>query len=119
MFTGIIEELGTVVDVVDLGSAARLRVRGELVTADARHGDSIAVNGVCLTVVTLADGCFTADVMAESLKRSSLGAHSITQCLALEITSGRQEANIISSPSPCSRRTRRQRFARSDPFQRG
>ncbi|MCW2715643.1 MAG: riboflavin synthase subunit alpha [Frankiales bacterium] len=73
MFTGIVEELGEVVAVDDLGDAARLTVRGRVVTSDAAHGDSIAVNGVCLTVVTNEDGAFTADVMAETLKRSSLG----------------------------------------------
>ncbi|GAA5198842.1 riboflavin synthase [Rugosimonospora acidiphila] len=73
MFTGIVEELGNVVGVTDLGDAARLTVRGPLVTADASHGDSIAVNGVCLTVVETADGTFTADVMKETLDRSSLG----------------------------------------------
>lgn len=74
MFTGIVEELGEVVAVEDVQDAARFRVRGQLVTEGARHGDSIAVNGVCLTVVDTADGEFTADVMAETLKRSSLGA---------------------------------------------
>ena len=74
MFTGIVEELGTVVAVESLSDAARLTVRGPVVTADAHHGDSIAVNGVCLTVVTLADQTFTADVMNETLSRSSLGS---------------------------------------------
>ena len=79
MFTGIIEELGEVVAVEDLGDATRLTVRGERVTADATHGDSIAVNGVCLTVTdpgaaAARAGTFTADVMAETLRRSSLGA---------------------------------------------
>ena len=74
MFTGIVEELGEVVAVEALQDASRLTVRGPLVTSDARHGDSIAVNGVCLTVVDSSDGAFTADVMAETLKRSSLGA---------------------------------------------
>src|SRR5579875_3590729 len=73
MFTGIVEELGEVVDKDDLGDSARFTIRGPLVTADAGHGDSIAVNGVCLTVVeVLGDGRFTADVMAETLNRSSL-----------------------------------------------
>lgn len=72
MFTGIVEELGTVDGVDDLGDAARLTVRGSLVTSDAKPGDSIAVSGVCLTVVDLADGTFTADVMKETLDRSSL-----------------------------------------------
>ena len=74
MFTGIVEELGEVVAVEELGDASRFTLRGPLVTEDARHGDSIAVNGVCLTVVDAGDGTFTADVMAETLKRSSLGA---------------------------------------------
>ncbi|MET9644232.1 riboflavin synthase [Streptomyces syringium] len=74
MFTGIVEELGEVVAVENLGDSSRFTLRGPLVTEDAKHGDSIAVNGVCLTVVDTADGAFTADVMAETLKRSSLGA---------------------------------------------
>ncbi|MGW8970857.1 riboflavin synthase [Streptomyces platensis] len=74
MFTGIVEELGEVAAVEDLGDASRFRLRGPVVTQDAKHGDSIAVNGVCLTVVDTADGEFTADVMAETLNRSSLGA---------------------------------------------
>ncbi|TJZ44150.1 riboflavin synthase [Streptomyces piniterrae] len=74
MFTGIVEELGEVVTIENLGDSSRFRLRGPLVTEDAKHGDSIAVNGVCLTVVDTADGEFTADVMAETLKRSSLGA---------------------------------------------
>ncbi|MGD3107112.1 riboflavin synthase [Streptomyces sp. YGL11-2] len=74
MFTGIVEELGEVAAIEDLGDAARFRLRGPLVTEGAKHGDSIAVNGVCLTVVDTAGGEFTADVMAETLKRSSLGA---------------------------------------------
>jgi riboflavin synthase len=73
MFTGIVEELGTVAGLVDLGAAARITVRGPLVTADAAGGDSVAVNGVCLTVVDIEDGTFTADVMKETLDRSSLG----------------------------------------------
>ncbi|MGW4164067.1 riboflavin synthase [Streptomyces sp. NPDC004788] len=74
MFTGIVEELGEVVAVEQLQDASRFRLRGPVVTEGAQHGDSIAVNGVCLTVVEFGDGEFTADVMAETLKRSSLGA---------------------------------------------
>jgi riboflavin synthase len=74
MFTGIVEELGAVTGRDTLADAARLTIRGPIVTADAGHGDSIAVNGVCLTVAELlADGQFTADVMAETLDRSNLG----------------------------------------------
>jgi riboflavin synthase len=73
VFTGIVEELGEVVGKENLADAARFTIRGPVVTADAGHGDSIAVNGVCLTVVeVLPDGAFTADVMQETLNRSSL-----------------------------------------------
>ncbi|HEX3778967.1 MAG TPA: riboflavin synthase [Pseudonocardiaceae bacterium] len=72
MFTGIVEERGEVVEVEQLPDAARLTVAGPLVTADARHGDSIAVSGVCLTVVEVAGGRFTVDVVHETLQRSSL-----------------------------------------------
>jgi riboflavin synthase len=74
VFTGIVEELGSVVAVEPLADSARLRIRGPLVTSDAVHGASIAVNGVCLTVVEHGDGEFAADVMQETLDRSSLGA---------------------------------------------
>ena len=74
MFTGIVEELGSVVGIERERDAVRLRIRGPLVTSDAVPGASIAVNGVCLTVVDHADGEFTADVMQETLDRSSLGA---------------------------------------------
>jgi len=73
MFTGIVEELGEVVSVEHLRGAARVAVRGPRVTADARPGDSIAVNGTCLTVTGLSGDEFTADVMAETLHRTGLG----------------------------------------------
>ncbi|MFX0576513.1 riboflavin synthase [Nocardia nepalensis] len=74
MFTGIVEELGEIVATEELADAARLTIRGKLVTSDAGHGDSIAVNGVCLTVVDVVDGdSFTVDVMQETLNRSSIG----------------------------------------------
>src|SRR3954470_14005052 len=74
MFTGIVEELGTVEALEDQGDAVRLTVRGAHVTADARLGDSIAVNGCCLTVAERDDETFTADVMRETLDKTSLGA---------------------------------------------
>jgi len=74
MFTGIVEELGEVVDVQQHPDAASITIRGPRVVADARPGDSIAVNGVCLTVVRHDGATFTADVMAETLHRSALGA---------------------------------------------
>lgn len=75
MFTGIVEELGTLESVERMGDSARLRIRGPVVTSDAGHGDSISVNGVCLTVTEHAPGeTFDADVMAETLDRTALGA---------------------------------------------
>jgi riboflavin synthase len=73
MFTGIVEEKGTVTALEQLGDAVRLSIRGPVVTSDAAHGDSISVNGCCLTVAELGGDSFAADVMAESLARTSLG----------------------------------------------
>ncbi|BBY00367.1 riboflavin synthase [Mycobacterium seoulense] len=85
MFTGIVEELGEVTGRDVLADAARLTIRGPVVTSDAGHGDSIAVNGVCLTVAELLpDGQFTADVMAETLNRSNLGALQVGSPVNLE-----------------------------------
>ncbi|WP_214413626.1 riboflavin synthase [Sphaerisporangium fuscum] len=74
MFTGIVEELGELAAVEALPDAARFSIRGKVVAAGARHGESIAVNGVCLTVVGNDGEVFTADVMKETLDRSSLGS---------------------------------------------
>ncbi|MFF7247440.1 riboflavin synthase [Embleya sp. NPDC008237] len=78
MFTGIVEELGEIVAIERLTDSARITIRGPVVTTGARHGDSIAVNGVCLTVVDdkvdPVEATFTADVMQETLDKSSLGA---------------------------------------------
>lgn len=84
MFTGIVEELGEVTAWEQLPDAARITVQGPLVTSDTKHGDSIAVNGVCLTVVASEGGAFTADVMQESLDRSSLGALTVGSRVNLE-----------------------------------
>jgi riboflavin synthase len=72
MFTGIVEELGTVAGVEDQGDAVRLTIRAGAVLEDAGLGDSISVNGCCLTVAALGDGTWTADVMQETLDRTSL-----------------------------------------------
>jgi riboflavin synthase len=77
VFTGIVEEIGEVVAVREHADVVVLTVRGRTVTADAGHGDSIAVNGVCLTVVDpegSVDGTFTVELVPETLKRSSLAA---------------------------------------------
>ncbi|MGW7242763.1 riboflavin synthase [Streptomyces sp. NPDC054804] len=84
MFTGIVEELGEITAVENLGDASRFRLRGPVVTEGAQHGDSIAVNGVCLTVVEHDGDEFTADVMQETLKRSSLGALDVGSRVNLE-----------------------------------
>lgn len=73
MFTGIIEEVGTVLEIRRSGDSAVLKIQAEKVLADVKIGDSIAVNGVCLTVTSWGMGFFTADVMHETLNRSSLG----------------------------------------------
>jgi riboflavin synthase len=72
MFTGIVEELGTVEDVADQGDAVRLTIRAETLLDDVRAGDSIAVNGCCLTVTDKTADTWTADVMQETLDQTSL-----------------------------------------------
>jgi riboflavin synthase len=84
MFTGIVEELGEIVAVERGEESAVLRVRGPLVTSDAAPGASIAVNGVCLTVVELDGQTFSVDVMAETLNRSSLGSLRVGAVVNLE-----------------------------------
>ena len=74
MFTGIVEERGEVVAIDRHAGAATVTVRGSRVTEDAGEGDSIAVNGVCLTVTATSGSTFTADVRAETLRRTALGA---------------------------------------------
>ena len=84
MFTGIVEELGRVVSVDRADTSSRVHISGPLVTSDADVGDSIAVKGVCLTVTSVADGVFTADVMHETLQRSSLGSVDVGSPVNLE-----------------------------------
>ena len=73
MFTGIVEEVGTLVVREGESDSAVLRIRAQKVLEDVTLGDSIAVNGVCLTVTGVDDGVWSTDVMAETLRRSSLG----------------------------------------------
>lgn len=75
MFTGLVEEIGVVDTLEQLDDAVRIAVRAPKVTEDANPGDSIAVDGVCLTVVDNNEGVFTADVMRETLDRSRLGTY--------------------------------------------
>jgi riboflavin synthase len=77
MFTGIVEEVGEVVDVRESGDVVLLAVRGRTVTSDVSHGDSISVNGCCLTVIDtggVTDGVFHLELVPETLKRTSLDA---------------------------------------------
>ncbi|SHM91968.1 riboflavin synthase [Ruminococcus flavefaciens] len=74
MFTGIIEEIGTVCSVKRSGSSSFIEIQAKKVLEDVHMGDSIAVNGVCLTVTHFGGGVFRADVMNETLSRSSLGS---------------------------------------------
>ena len=84
MFTGIVEELGVVEGIEQQDDAIRLTVRGAFVTPDASLGDSIAVNGCCLTVAQRDGETFTADVMHETLSKTSLGALDIGSKVNLE-----------------------------------
>ncbi len=84
MFTGIIEELGTVKAIEPQPDAIRLTISGPLAVSDAQRGDSICVNGVCLTAVELTADTFTADVMRETLNRTALGDLSVGDPVNLE-----------------------------------
>ena len=73
MFTGIVEEIGEIKNIQHGAKSAKLTIKGDVVFQDAKLGDSIAVNGVCLTVTGISGKTFTADVMAESMRRTALG----------------------------------------------
>ena len=74
MFTGIIEELGSVRNIEERGENARLVISAHVVTEETNHGDSISVNGVCLTALDIKPDSFAADVSKETLQRSTLGS---------------------------------------------
>jgi riboflavin synthase len=84
MFTGIIEELGRVKAIEQQSDAVRLTIEGPLVTSDAHRGDSIAVCGTCLTVIEFGNGEFTADVMKETLDKTSLSSIKVGDPVNLE-----------------------------------
>ncbi|MDT9594659.1 riboflavin synthase [Nocardioides zeae] len=84
MFTGIVEELGTVAAIEQQGDAIRLTLQAREVLGDVHLGDSIAVDGCCLTVAEHTDDTWTADVMAESLARTTLGARAVGDTVNLE-----------------------------------
>lgn len=73
MFTGIIEEIGEIAAIKRGAKSCELHIRGDIIFSDLKIGDSVAVNGVCLTATSINDSTFTADVMAETMRRSGLG----------------------------------------------
>jgi riboflavin synthase len=84
MFTGIIEELGKIQSLKKRGDGARIKVSAKIVTKDSQEGDSIAVNGVCLTALDIKPGSFAADVSGETLDKSTLGNLKIGSGVNLE-----------------------------------
>ena len=99
MFTGIIEEVGTIDKIANGSKSAVLFIKASKVLEDTKLGDSIAVNGVCLTVTSMEGDIFTADVMAETLRRSSLGNLSRGSKVNLEramAANGRFGGHIVS-----------------------
>lgn len=98
MFTGIIEELGTVTGIENLGDSIRLTIGAHTVLADTKLGDSIAVNGVCLTVAQRDNAHFMADCMQETLDRSSLGGLKLGDAVNLEraaLVNSRLDGHIV------------------------
>ena len=99
MFTGIVEEMGKIVRVEKGAKSSRLTVSGDKIFSDLKLGDSVATNGVCLTVTSFSKGIFTADVMNETLKRSTLGELRQGSMVNLEramIANGRFGGHIVS-----------------------
>ena len=99
MFTGIVEEMGKIVRVEKEAKSSRLTVSGDKIFSDLKLGDSVATNGVCLTVTSFSKGIFTADVMNETLKRSNLGELRQGSMVNLEramIANGRFGGHIVS-----------------------
>ncbi|MBQ6028311.1 MAG: riboflavin synthase, partial [Treponema sp.] len=101
MFTGIIEEIGSVASLEpsENGAGARIKIRAQKILQGTKTGDSIAVNGVCLTATILGTDFFTADVMAETLRRSNLGALMLGSPVNLEramAADGRFGGHIVS-----------------------
>lgn len=99
MFTGIIEEKGRIVSIRRGVRSSVLQIAGQRIFEDLKLGDSVAVNGVCLTVTGMAKGSFTADVMSETLSRSSLGELKVNSAVNLEramAADGRFGGHIVS-----------------------
>lgn len=84
MFTGIIEELGKITGLEKRADGAKIKISAQIVTVDSKEGDSIAVNGVCLTAIEFTRSSFAADVSGETLNRSTLGNLAIGSAVNLE-----------------------------------
>lgn len=98
MFTGIVEELGTVVGIDPAGSGMRMRIRGPLVVTDLAIGDSISVNGTCLTAVEIEGDVFAVEMVPETLDRTALGGLNTGDGVNLERAmpaSGRFDGHIV------------------------
>ena len=99
VFTGIVEECGTVLDVLKNGVSGSVQIQASTVLEGTKTGDSIAVNGVCLTVTKLTKSSFTADVMAETFRRTNLGNLGKNSRVNLEramVADGRFGGHIVS-----------------------
>lgn len=99
MFTGIVEEIGTVLGIKPGAKSAQITIQGNKVLENTKIGDSISVNGVCLTVIALKGNAFLADIMAETFRRSNLGELKITSKVNLEramAADGRFGGHIVS-----------------------
>lgn len=99
MFTGIVEEIGEITNIQHGAKSARFTIQGDVVMQDTKLGDSIAVNGVCLTVTGMSGKTFTADVMAESMRRTALGSLNAGSRVNLEramAANGRFGGHIVS-----------------------
>lgn len=98
MFTGIIEETGTVESLENRSTGARLRIRCAMVTSDTQEGGSIAVNGVCLTALNIAPDGFSADLAPETLRRTNLGDLKEGAAVNLErplLANGRLHGHVV------------------------
>ena len=98
MFTGIIEEIGIIKQIQKGANSAVLQIQANVVLNDLKIGDSVAVNGVCLTVTKIQENCFHADVMPETLNRSALSGLTIGSCVNLEramSANGRFDGHIV------------------------
>ena len=99
MFTGIIEEIGVIRQIKRGVVSGSMAIGAETILTDVRVGDSIAVNGICLTVTGLGDGCFTVDVMHETIRRSGAGGFTAGDRVNLEralAANGRLGGHIVS-----------------------